>query len=101
MNNETLIFGSLALDSVQTPFGKRKNILGGSATHAALSASYFTTPIIVYVIGEDFPDGHTQFLKKNKINMKNVELKRGKTFAWEAKYGDNPNEREVLATHEN
>jgi sugar/nucleoside kinase (ribokinase family) len=101
MNNKILIFGSLALDSVQTPFGKRKNILGGSATHAALSASYFTTPIIVSVIGEDFPDEYKEFLKKNKINMKNVELKKGKTFAWEAKYGDNPNEREVLATHEN
>ncbi len=101
MNNEILIFGSLALDSVQTPFGKRKNILGGSATHAALSASYFTTPVIVSVIGEDFPDEHMAFFKKNKINTKNVELKKGKTFAWEAKYGNNPNEREVLATYEN
>lgn len=101
MNNKILIFGSLALDSVETPFGKRKNILGGSATHAALSASYFATPIIVSVIGEDFPDEHTAFLKKNKINIKNVEVKKGKTFAWEAKYGDNPNKREVLATYVN
>lgn len=101
MINKILIFGSLALDSVQTPFGKRKNILGGSATHAALSASYFTTPVIVSAIGEDFPEEHMKFLKKNKINMKNVELKKGKTFAWEAKYGNNPNEREVLATYVN
>ncbi len=101
MNNEILIFGSLALDSIQTPFGKRKNILGGSATHAAISASYFTTPIIVSVVGEDFPDEHVQLLKKNKINIKNLECKKGKTFAWEARYGNNPNEREVLATYEN
>ncbi len=101
MNNEILIFGSLAFDSVQTPFGKRKNILGGSATHAAISASYFTTPIIVSAVGEDFLDEHMQLLKKNKINIKNLERKKGKTFAWEARYGNNPNEREVLATYEN
>lgn len=101
MKEKILVFGSLALDSVETPFGKKKNILGGSATHAALSASYFASPVIVSVIGEDFPSKHTEFLKKNRINMKNVEVKKGKTFAWEARYGDNPNEREVLATHVN
>ena len=101
MNKWVIVFGSLALDSVETPFGKRKNILGGSATHAALSASYFTTPVIISAVGEDFPDKHTQFLKKNKINLKNVEIKKGKTFTWQARYGDNPNEREVLSTRVN
>ncbi|MDD5454666.1 MAG: PfkB family carbohydrate kinase [Candidatus Ratteibacteria bacterium] len=101
MNNKILIFGSMALDTIETPFGKRANILGGSATHAAISASYFTTPIIVSVVGEDFPDEHVQLLKKNKINIKNLQRKKGKTFAWEARYGNNPNEREVLATYEN
>ncbi len=101
MNKWVIIFGSLALDSVETPFGKRKNILGGSATHAALSASYFTTPVIISAVGEDFPHKHTQFLKKNRINLNNVEVKKGKTFSWEARYGDNPNEREVLSTRVN
>jgi len=99
--NKILILGSLGLDSIQTPFGKRKNILGGSATHAAISASYFTTPIIISVVGEDFPEEHIRLFKKNKIDIKNLQRKKGKTFAWEARYGHNPNEREVLATYEN
>ena len=79
MSGKVLVFGSLALDSIETPFGKRKNILGGSATHAALSASYFTTPLVVTAVGEDFPDEHTKFLKtkfsklfnwkKSKLNL--------------------------------
>lgn len=97
-DKHVLVFGSLALDSVETPFGKRKNILGGSAAHAALSASYFSNPVIVSVIGEDFPAEYKNFLENNTINLKNVETKKGKTFAWEARYGDDPNEREVLAT---
>ncbi len=101
MTREVLVFGSLALDSVETPFGKRKNILGGSATHAALSVSYFTTPVIVSAIGRDFPSEYKRFLEKKKIDLKNVKVKKGKTFAWEARYGENPNEREVLSTCEN
>jgi sugar/nucleoside kinase (ribokinase family) len=91
----------LAFDSIQTPYGKRNNVLGGSATHAALSASHFGTPVIVSAVGEDFLEEHAQFLKKRKINIKNIEHKKGKTFAWKARYGNNPNEREVLATCEN
>ncbi len=64
MSRGVLVFGSLALDSVETPFGKRKNILGGSATHAALSASYFTIPIIISAIGKDFPSEYKKFLEK-------------------------------------
>jgi sugar/nucleoside kinase (ribokinase family) len=98
MNSEVIIFGSLALDSVETPFGKKINMLGGSATHAALSASYFSDPIIVSAIGEDFPPEYKSFLEENRINLENVEIKKGKTFAWEARYGHDPNEREVLST---
>jgi sugar/nucleoside kinase (ribokinase family) len=98
MRQGVLVFGSLALDSVETPFGKRKDMLGGSATHAALATSYFATPVIISAIGEDFPPEHKRFLGGNRINLDNVEVKKGKTFAWEARYGDNPNEREVLST---
>lgn len=98
MSNEVIVFGSLALDSVETPFGKKINMLGGSATHAALSASYFSSPVIVSAIGEDFPSEYRSFLEKNRISLKNVETKKGKTFSWEARYGHDPNEREVIST---
>ncbi|HIE43928.1 MAG TPA: sugar kinase [Candidatus Omnitrophica bacterium] len=101
MSQKVLIFGSVAFDTVETPFGKRENMLGGSATYAALSASYFTSPVIISAVGKDFPDKYRRFLRERKVSLENVETKEGKSFYWKARYGKNPNEREVLTTCEN
>jgi len=58
-----LVVGSVALDTVQTPFGEATEVLGGSATYFAVAASYFTSVDLIAVVGEDFPDQHVKFLK--------------------------------------
>ena len=63
MANELLIVGSVALDSVKTPFGNVKEALGGSATYASYAASFFTSVRVVGVVGDDFPEEHVELLK--------------------------------------
>jgi sugar/nucleoside kinase (ribokinase family) len=96
-----LIVGSVALDTVITPFGKNNEALGGSATYFALAASYFNQPRIVAVVGEDFPEEHVQVLRARQVDLKGLEVEKGKTFRWTGKYGYDLNERDTLATHLN
>jgi sugar/nucleoside kinase (ribokinase family) len=96
-----LIVGSVALDTVITPFGKNNEALGGSATYFALAASYFNQPRIVAVVGEDFPEEHVQVLRTRQVDLKGLEIGDGKTFRWTGKYGYDLNERDTLATHLN
>jgi sugar/nucleoside kinase (ribokinase family) len=97
-----LIVGSVALDSIQTPFDKRENILGGSATFSAYAASFFGPSRLVGVVGDDWNPQHTQTLEKQGINTEGLEIvKGGKTFRWSGKYLDNMNDRETLETHLN
>ena len=91
-----VIVGSLALDTIETPKGRRERIVGGSCTYCALAASYFTSPGIVGVVGEDFPDEVIELLKKRKIDIQGLEIKPGKTFYWEGRYGHDPNYRTTL-----
>ncbi|MDO8733927.1 MAG: sugar kinase, partial [Elusimicrobiota bacterium] len=62
-----LVVGSVALDSIKTPFGEKKDILGGSATYFSYSASFFTDVNLVAVVGSDFPKEHFELLRKRKI----------------------------------
>ncbi len=96
-----VIIGSLAFDSVETPFGKRERIIGGSGTYCALAASFFTRPGLVGVVGDDFPEHELEFFRKKRIDVRGVEVRTGKTFFWEARYGDDPNERSTLRTEPN
>lgn len=93
-----LVVGTVALDSVATPFGKVDNALGGSATYFSTSASYFTDVRLVAVVGQDFPKEHIQFLKSRKIDLQGLEIQKGDTFRWKGEYGYDLNEAHTLAT---
>ncbi len=93
-----LVVGTVALDSVKTPFGNVDNALGGSATYFSTSASYFTDVRLVAVIGEDFPKEHIQFLKSKAIDTRGLQQEKGKTFHWKGEYGYDLNEAHTLAT---
>ncbi|QWV95918.1 bifunctional hydroxymethylpyrimidine kinase/phosphomethylpyrimidine kinase [Geomonas nitrogeniifigens] len=96
-----LVVGSVALDSVQTPFGERDRVLGGSATYFSTSASFFTDVNLVAVVGEDFPEEHTRFLTSRNIDLTGLSRVPGKTFHWKGRYGYDLNEAQTLETHLN
>jgi len=81
-----LVVGSVAIDSVETPFGKRKEVLGGSATFFSISASFFTKVNLVAVIGRDFPDRYIRLLKGRGVPLDGLESGKGRTFRWKGKY---------------
>lgn len=93
-----LVVGSVALDSVRTPFGEVKNALGGSAIYASYSASFFTGPDLVGVVGEDFPQEYLNLLKERKIDLTGLQIKKGKTFSWSGEYTANLNHCQTLST---
>lgn len=93
-----LVIGSVAFDSVETPFGKVENVLGGSATYFATSASFFADVSLVAVVGEDFPEEHTDFLKSRSIDIRGLVRNPGKTFSWKGKYGYDLNDAHTLET---
>jgi sugar/nucleoside kinase (ribokinase family) len=96
-----LVVGSVAFDSVKTPFGEVDEVLGGSATYFSTSASYFTNVSLVAVVGTDFPDKHLKFLKSRKIDIDGIERTEGKTFRWKGEYGYELNEARTLDTQLN
>jgi cytidine kinase len=97
-----LVVGTVALDSVITPTATRERILGGSATYFSYAASYFTPVKLVGVVGEDWPDEHTQLLKSRNIDTAGLTIVQGKkTFYWRGKYMPNMNDRETLEVHLN
>jgi sugar/nucleoside kinase (ribokinase family) len=93
-----LVVGTVALDSVKTPFGNVDNALGGSATYFSASASYFTDVRLVAVVGEDFPREHINFLKSRNVDTRGLETQKGETFRWKGEYGYDLNEARTLAT---
>jgi sugar/nucleoside kinase (ribokinase family) len=96
-----LVVGSVALDSLETPFGQKEDALGGSATYFSTSASFFSPVQVVAVVGEDFPEGHLTFLKGRGIDLEGVTREPGKTFRWKGKYGYQLNEAQTLDTQLN
>ncbi|HSD64523.1 MAG TPA: hypothetical protein VLB50_12015, partial [Ignavibacteriaceae bacterium] len=97
-----LVVGSLALDTVATPFDKVQDALGGSATYISLSASYFSGPIcLVGIVGKDFPKGYIDLLEKHNIDMDGLQIVDGKTFRWSGKYHYDLNVRDTLLTELN
>jgi sugar/nucleoside kinase (ribokinase family) len=93
-----VVVGSMAFDSIETPFGKIDKVLGGSANHFSLAASYFTSVKMVSVVGEDYPSDQLEVLKKHKIDIEGVRHEKGKTFHWAGKYSYDLNVAQTLAT---
>lgn len=98
---DILVVGSVAFDSVETPFGHEDEVLGGSATYFSTSASFFTSVRLVAVVGEDFPDEHREFLSSRNIDLTGLQIAPGKTFRWKGRYGYDLNEAQTLETHLN
>jgi len=96
-----LVVGSVALDSVETPFGKRDDVLGGSATYFAAAASLLTKVSVVGVVGEDFPLADLDFLRQRGVELDGLSSVRGKTFRWRGRYGFDLNAPETLDTQLN
>jgi sugar/nucleoside kinase (ribokinase family) len=95
---ELLVVGSVALDSVRTPFGKVEDVLGGSATFFAYAASFFTRVGLVAVVGADFPKAHLDLLARRGVDLAGLQVAEGSTFRWVGEYGYDLNEAKTLDT---
>jgi hypothetical protein len=80
------VIGTVALDSVETPFGKIEEGLGGSATYFSAAACFFTSLALVAVIGEDFPEKHVDFFRSRRVNLDGLTRLPGRSFRWRGKY---------------
>ncbi|MBS9766244.1 MAG: bifunctional hydroxymethylpyrimidine kinase/phosphomethylpyrimidine kinase [Flavobacteriaceae bacterium] len=98
--NKLLIVGTVAFDSIETPFGKAEKILGGSAPYIALSASKLGVPTsIISVVGGDFTPSYLEMLHEHQIETAGIQIvKEGKTFFWKGKYHTDLNNRDTLVT---
>jgi sugar/nucleoside kinase (ribokinase family) len=93
------VVGSIAYDTVKTPFGERERMLGGAATHFALAASFFEQVRVVGPVGEDFGERQLQIMRTRGTDLADVErVAGGKTFFWHGEYGWDLNSRETLDT---
>jgi len=93
-----LVVGSVAFDTIQSPFGKVEKILGGAATYFSLAASYFTEVRIVAVVGDDFTRENEDVLRRRGICLEGLQRAPGKTFHWGGEYGENVNEAKTHFT---
>jgi len=96
-----LVVGSIALDTVETPFRGVEEVLGGSASYFSLAASLFTDVKIVAVIGDDFPEKYMQLFESRGIELKGIQRMPGKTFRWHGRYGYDLKDPETIGTYLN
>jgi sugar/nucleoside kinase (ribokinase family) len=93
-----LVVGSVALDSVETPFGRADNVIGGSGTFFAASASHLTPVQLVGVVGDDYPMAELEPLRRRGVDMAGVERVAGESFRWRGRYRHDLNSAETLET---
>jgi sugar/nucleoside kinase (ribokinase family) len=93
-----LIVGSTALDSIKTPNAENPRLLGGSASHAAVAASFFSPAKLIGIVGDDFPGKYLQLYRRHKIDLEGLQIRPGKTFHWSGEYEENMNRRRTLET---
>ena len=93
-----VVVGSMAFDTLETPFGKRDKALGGSANYFSLCSSFFTDVKLVAVVGEDFPEEHVALLGQRGVDTTGLSRAKGKTFHWTGRYGYDLNEAQTLGT---
>ena len=93
-----LVVGSVALDTVETPFGRAERVVGGSAVFFSAAASLFGKVDVVGVVGEDYPMGELEFLQRRGVDLSGVERRPGESFSWAGRYSYDLNVRETLET---
>jgi sugar/nucleoside kinase (ribokinase family) len=93
-----LIVGSTALDSIKTPGAENPRLLGGSASHAAVAASFLSPVQLIGVVGGDFPKKYIELYRRHKIDLSGLQILSGKTFHWSGEYELNMNNRRTLLT---
>jgi ribokinase len=99
--SKVLIVGSIGLDTLETPFGKKDSVLGGSVSYASIAASLFSPINMVGVVGQDFPSVYVDLFKSRGINTNGLEFKEGKTFRWKGYYEYDMNQAHTLDTQLN
>lgn len=91
--------GSIAFDTLQTPHGRRRKVIGGAATHASVAASYFAPSLgLVGVVGDDFPEQYRSLLRRRRIDLAGVTQAQGRTFHWKGRYDGDMAVAKTLAT---
>ena len=98
--SDVLIVGTVALDTIETPFGRAERVLGGSATYASFAASFFSKPALISVVGNDFPKEYLDLMKKRNIDVDGLKV-IGKTFHWDGFYEYDMNEARTRKTELN
>jgi len=96
-----LVVGSVAFDTLKTPYGERQKILGGAATYFSLAASHFTDVRVVAVVGDDFTPENEAVMNNRGVDTRGIQHAKGKTFHWSGEYGENVNEAKTLTTELN
>ena len=96
MSDAIAVVGSVAFDTIETPTGRADEVLGGSATHFAIAASYFAPVHLVAVVGDDFPAAEREFLAARGIDLAGLEVRAGRTFRWSGRYHEDLNVRDTL-----
>ncbi len=95
---KVLVVGSVAFDTVRTPFGSGEEVLGGSAVYFSVAASYFTEVRLVAAVGEDFGEAQSAVLRERSVDLRGLQAVAGRTFRWEGEYGDDLNSARTLKT---
>ena len=101
MTQPVLTVGSVAFDSIRTPFGEVSRVVGGAATFFSIAASFFSDVRLVAVVGEDFGERHAQVFGGRRIDLEGLQRAPGETFRWKGEYGRDLNARETIYTHLN
>ncbi len=93
-----LVVGSVALDTVETPFARVEETLGGAASYFTTAASLYNQVNLVAIVGTDFPREHLDFWRHRPVNLAGLQIKEGRTFRWTARYHMDMNVRDTLDT---
>ena len=96
-----LVVGTVAFDSIETPYGSAERILGGSASYFALGASFFTPVRVVGVVGRDFPQEYLDLFSRRNVDLDGLKHEQGDTFHWRGRYHEDINVRDTLELHLN
>lgn len=97
----SLVVGSVAFDTVETPFGRAENAMGGTAVYFSVAASLFTDVMLVGVVGDDFPESACAQLRDRGVDLRGLQLQHGETFRWVGEYGYDMNVAHTLDTQLN